>query len=78
MNDITLKDMCNVEVDNPIIDELELLMDEEDMSSPFQLVKTHTRMKVVTKEHQRVVKDGIQIPYEAFMHQWAIGNDSRG
>ena len=65
VNDITWEDMCNVEVDGRMIDELESLMDEEEMCPPPGLVKTPTSTKMVTDELQGMVKDWNPIPNEA-------------
>ena len=64
VDDITWEDMCNMEVDGRMIDELESLMDEE-VCPPPHLVKTPTSTKVVTDELQGVVKDWNPIPNEA-------------
>jgi hypothetical protein len=65
VDDITWEDVCNVEVDGTMIDELESLMDEEEVCPPPRLVKTPTGTKVVTDELQGVVKYWNPIPNEA-------------
>ena len=65
VDDITWEDVCNVEVNETMIEELESLVDEEEVCPPPRLVKTPTCTKVVTDELQGVVKDWNPIPNEA-------------
>lgn len=57
VDDITWEDVCNVEVDATMIDELESVTDEEELCPPSRLMKIPTDTKVVTDELQGMVKD---------------------